>query len=109
MAFGLSEASIYELARTYHLLEASLLLIILSAPHLLRHTFRLLKRATDELFSFFTHLVVRWYKFKAEVVEARNRYDQLRLPTRRKPSHSVQRIVLKASDGQSPSESPLPT
>jgi hypothetical protein len=109
VALGFSEASVYELARTYHLLEVLVVFFLLSAPHLLRLSFRLLKRAADELFSFFTHLAVRWYRFKADVVEARSQYEQTRQTTKRKASHSVQRIVLKVSDGQSPSESPLPT
>jgi len=36
--------------------------------------------------------------FEADVSEARNRYEQAHQTTRGKPNHSVQRIVLKASD-----------
>jgi hypothetical protein len=108
VAFGLSETSIYELARIYHLLEVFLFLVLLSAPHLLKHSFGLLRGAVDELFGFITYIVCRWYSLRTGFLDERTRYEQRRQALKKKPSHSVQRIVL-ASDGQSASESPLPT
>jgi hypothetical protein len=108
VALAQSEAGILQLFAEYHLLEVLLLIVLLSAPHLLKAMFRLLRSGGSHCFDLLTFVVRRWYRFKSDVTEARIQYERSIEGTKKKPTHSVQRIVL-ASDGQSPSKSPLPT
>lgn len=106
--FVVSEARLTELLSTSHLLFLVLALAAIGAIRVVKAISRLFQSGIEELFQVLSFCHGCYYKFLGELAEHRNSYQQQLQITKRKANHSAQKLVL-ASDGQSPSKSPLPT